>query len=142
MNDKIAEEITKSKYIEPVYTTPVRPSIPNKPNIREPIYENPGIGTGNATISMSKTEIDNLIAKLNSAKEQMESIWDDIKNNDFQRITNSWAGKDCQAYMSKINHFRLTGSFEALVLLASTYKKASDKIEELQNENVNIIQSM
>lgn len=95
-----------------------------------------------ARISMSKTEIDNLIAKLNSAKQKMESIWHDIKNNDFQRITNSWAGKDCQTYMSKIEEVNLTSSFEALELLANTYKKASDKIEELQNENVSIIQSM
>lgn len=140
---EMSEKYTKPGFVK--FPERTRPSIPKQPGIPKPIVTKPGFDVGNGgtvTVSMSKTEIENLIAKLNSAKEQMESIWDDIKNNDFQRITNSWAGKDCQAYMSQINYHRLSGSFEALGLLANTYKKALDKIEELQAENINIIQSM
>lgn len=101
----------------------------------------PDTGKTNVTISMSKSELAALISKLTKAQQEMEGLWRDIQN-DFQRITDSWAGSDCAAYMEKVNYLKLDSSFVAIKLLADTYAKASSRIDELQNENASIIQTL
>lgn len=101
----------------------------------------PDTGKTNVTISMSKSELAALISKLTKAQQEMEGLWNDIKA-DFQRITDSWAGSDCAVYMDKVNQMNLVSSFTALKLLADTYTKASNKIDELQAENASIIKTL
>lgn len=131
-------------------TTPKKPpeSIIVKPGNGEdnasqiaPTYPGSSYPSGAATLLMSRSEIESLISKLNSARQEMESIWNDIKTNDIQKINESWAGADCAKYIEKINYLNIEASFEAITLLVNAYTKTLSKVDEMQNNLVYKIES-
>mgnify|MGYP003323076148 CR=1 FL=1 len=55
-----------------------------------------------ANITMSVDQITEIVSKLQSSSNEIESIWNSINSTEVQKIKESWIGKDCDAYISKL----------------------------------------
>ena len=89
-----------------------------------------------AKISLSLEQINTIIAKINSATEQISTTWNSIKTDDITKIRNSWAGKDCEAYITKVEAMDndMQKAIQALKLLSATYLKAQQNIVATQDK--------
>lgn len=89
-----------------------------------------------AKISLSLEQINTIITKINSATEQISTTWNSIKTDDITKIRNSWAGKDCEAYITKVEEMDndMQRAIQALKLLSATYLKAQQNIVATQEK--------
>ena len=89
-----------------------------------------------AKISLSLEQINTIITKINSATEQISTTWNSIKTDDITKIRNSWAGKDCEAYITKVEEMDndMQKAIQALKLLSATYLKAQQNIVATQDK--------
>ena len=89
-----------------------------------------------AKISLSLEQINTIITKINSATEQISTTWNSIKTDDITKIRNSWAGKDCEAYVTKVEEMDndMQKAIQALKLLSATYLKAQQNIVATQDK--------
>ena len=87
-----------------------------------------------AKISLSLEQINTIITKINSASEQISTSWNSIKTEDLTKIRSSWAGKDCEAYIAKVEEMDndMQKAIQALKLLSATYLKAQQNIVATQ----------
>lgn len=89
-----------------------------------------------AKISLSLEQINTIITKINSATEQISTTWNSIKTDDITKIRSSWAGKDCEAYVAKVEEMDadMNKALQALKLLSATYLKAQQNIVAAQEK--------
>ena len=89
-----------------------------------------------AKISLSLEQINTIITKINSATEQISTTWNSIKTDDITKIRSSWAGKDCEAYVAKVEELAadMNKALQALKLLSATYLKAQQNIVAAQEK--------
>ena len=87
-----------------------------------------------AQITLSVEEINGIISKINSSREEIATSWNSIKVEDVAGIRASWAGADCEAYLNKVTEMdtQMQNAIQALSLLANTYTKARNRIIETQ----------
>ncbi len=88
-----------------------------------------------ANITMSVDQITEIVSKLQSSSNEIESIWNSINSTEVQKIKESWIGKDCDAYISKLQEVDadVQKALKAQRLLASTFEKAKTQVMEAQN---------
>ncbi len=88
-----------------------------------------------ANITMSVDQITEIVSKLQSSSNEIESIWNSINSTEVQKIKESWIGKDCDAYLSKLQEVDadVQKALKAQRLLASTFEKAKTQVMEAQN---------
>ena len=88
-----------------------------------------------AHITMSVDQITEIVSKLQSSSNEIESIWNSINSTEVQKIKESWIGKDCDAYISKLQEVDadVQKALKAQRLLASTFEKAKTQVMEAQN---------
>ena len=88
-----------------------------------------------ANITMSVDQITEIVSKLQSSSNEIESIWNSINSTEVQKIRESWIGKDCDAYISKLQEVDadVQKALKAQRLLASTFEKAKAQVMETQN---------
>ena len=89
-----------------------------------------------AKISLSLEQFSTITTKINSATEQISTTWNSIKTEDTTKIRNSWAGKDCEVYISKVEEMdaEMNKALQALKLLSATYVKAQQSIIAAQEK--------
>ena len=89
-----------------------------------------------AKISLSLEQINTIITKINSASEQISTSWNSIKTEDLTKIRSSWAGKDCEAYIAKVEEMDndMQKAIQALKLLSATYLKVQQNIVATQEK--------
>ena len=94
-----------------------------------------------AKISITVEEIDTIVQKLNSASSEIEKTWNSIKSSELEQLKESWVGKDCDAYISKITEVDgdVQNALKAQRLLAETFQKAKTQIQETQDSLTNKI---
>lgn len=88
-----------------------------------------------ANITMSVDQITEIVSKLQSSSNEIESIWNSINSTEVQKIKESWIGKDCDAYISKLQEVDadVQKALKAQRLLASTFEKAKTQVMEAQS---------
>ena len=88
-----------------------------------------------ANITISVDQITEIVSKLQSSSNEIESIWNSINSTEVQKIKESWIGKDCDAYISKLQEVDadVQKALKAQRLLASTFEKAKTQVMEAQN---------
>ena len=103
---------------------PVTPITP--PTIHDPSID----------IDISYSELESNISILKGAVKTIQSNWDGVMKNNINKLSNSWAGDDCSAYIEKVKKMdtQVSNSVEALNLLIDTYQKAKDEIASQQNK--------
>lgn len=87
-----------------------------------------------AKISLSISDINSIVTKLNKSSDEIEKIWDKVKTQHLEKIKESWAGKDCDAYISKVLEMdsEIKKAIQSQRLLATTYSNAAKQIEGTQ----------
>ncbi len=88
-----------------------------------------------ANITMSVEQITEIVSKLQKSSNEIESIWNSINSTEVQKIKESWIGKDCDAYISKLQEVDadVQKALKAQRLLESTFEKAKTQVMEAQN---------
>ena len=88
-----------------------------------------------ANISMSVDQITEIVSKLQSSSNEIESIWNSINSTEVQKIKESWIGKDCDAYISKLQEVDsdVQKALKAQRLLEYTFEKAKAQVMEAQS---------
>ena len=96
-----------------------------------------------AKISITVEQIDEIIKKLNSSSNEIEKEWNSIKKFEISQIKESWIGKDCDAYVRKIEEMNtdVLNALKAQRLLAATFEKAKRQINETQESLASRIES-
>lgn len=96
-----------------------------------------------AKISITVEQIDEIIKKLNSSSNEIEKEWNSIKTSEISQIKESWIGKDCDAYVRKIEEMNtdVLNALKAQRLLAATFEKAKRQINETQESLASRIES-
>ena len=89
-----------------------------------------------AKISLSLEQVSTIVTKINQASEQIATNWNSIKNDDLTKIRNSWAGSDCEAYITKVEEMNsdMQKAIQALNLLSQTFLKVQQSVSETQNK--------
>jgi uncharacterized protein YukE len=97
-----------------------------------------------ANITMSVDQITEIVSKLQKSSNEIESIWNSINSTEIQKIKESWIGKDCDAYISKLQEVGqdMQKALKAQRLLASTFEKAKAQVLETQNSITSKISGM
>ena len=87
-----------------------------------------------ARISLSLDEMNSIITKIGTSKDDIATSWNSIKTEDVEAIKASWAGADCDAYINKVMEMdaQMQNAIGALELLANTYGNARDEILRTQ----------
>lgn len=87
-----------------------------------------------AKISITVEQIIEIVQKLNSSSAEIEKIWNSIKTVEVSQIKESWIGKDCDAYVKKIEEMDtdVQKALKAQRLLAQTFEKAKSQIAATQ----------
>ena len=93
-----------------------------------------------AKISLSIDELNNIVTKINTSSQKISELWNSVKTTEIAKIRESWMGKDCEAYIVKVEQMDVT--MQALQLLGATYKQAIDNIVATQNKITNDIQGL
>lgn len=90
-----------------------------------------------AKLSITVEQITEIVQKLNTSSNEIEKIWNSIKTTEVSQIKESWIGKDCDAYVSKVEEMDadVQKALKAQRLLAQTFEKAKTQITTTQ-ENV------
>lgn len=117
---------------------------PAQPTTTEPVYVAPageapaatapsGGTTANTSIAISEEALVANKAKLEQAAQDIVLKWE-IINGFVNTIEDSWAGKDAEAYINKLNKMKpkLESVSNALKLIARTYEKALEEIKNTQ----------
>lgn len=88
-----------------------------------------------ANISMSVDQITEIVTKLQQASNEIENIWNSINSTEIPKIKEAWVGKDCDAYISKLQEVDadVKKALKAQRLLASTFEAAKTQVLEAQN---------
>ena len=89
-----------------------------------------------AKIEMSVDQITDIVKKLNDSSTEIERIWNSVKNSDVQRLQQSWVGKDCDAYITKVLDMdtEIQKALKVQRLLASTFNSAKEEIVNVQED--------
>ena len=89
-----------------------------------------------AKISLSLEQVSTIVTKINQASEKIATNWNSIKNDDLTKIRNSWAGSDCEAYITKVEEMNsdMQKAIQALNLLSQTFLKVQQSVSETQNK--------
>ena len=92
-----------------------------------------------ANITMSVEQITEIVSKLQKSSNEIESIWNSINSTEVQKIREAWIGKDCEAYLNKLQEVDadIKKALKAQRLLASTFDNARAQILEAQNSVAN-----
>ena len=142
--------------------TPAKPATPTTPAKQaeiveaklEPIQQkvNGGVSMSgmkmesakNLQISVNKANLEANIKKIRSTINELDNVWNDIKNKQIKQIENSWAGAPAEAYINKVlnTEVKVNAVKEALELMAKSYSSAVDEIDSKQNELTNRISGM
>lgn len=88
-----------------------------------------------AKIDITVDQISEIVSKLQSSSNEIEKTWNSINTTEVQKIKESWAGKDCDAYIEKIKEVDadVQKALQAQRLLASTFEKAKAQAIETQD---------
>ena len=97
-----------------------------------------------AKISITVEQITEIVQKLNNSSNEIEKEWNSIKTTEISKIKESWIGKDCDAYVRKIEemHNDIQNALKAQRLLAATFEKAKKQITETQDSLANRIENI
>ena len=97
-----------------------------------------------AKISLSVDELNNIVTKINTSSQKISELWNSVKTTEITKIRESWMGKDCEAYIVKVEQMDVTmqQAIKALQLLGATYKQAIDDIVATQKKITNDIQGL
>ena len=119
-----------------LYAAPA-PPIQSLYGIKQP---QPFVGDINITYS----QIEENIATLESAIKKLKDSWETETKKNLAKLNNSWIGKDCIAYTSKLTSMdkKVKNTISALELLCSTYKRARDMIQDKQIDVTNLINNI
>ena len=100
-----------------------------------------GIVSGGERMSITLSEIPNIVSKLRSCESRVREIWSDLLNTYINQIENSWAGPDAQAYIEKVRGYntKVENSAKALSLLADTYEKVIATSQDTQQKVMNAV---
>ena len=92
-----------------------------------------------ASLKVTYEDISQIISKLESSRNKISELWEEIKTKDIFEIKNSWYGHDCDVYIRKILEMDkdVKNALEAQRLLANTFKNARNQISETQNKMKN-----
>ena len=87
-----------------------------------------------AKISISIEEMTTIITKLTNCSDEMERVWNSIKNEEVEQIKASWVGADCDAYVQKILEYdeEVKKVLQAQRLLATTFTNAKNQVISTQ----------
>lgn len=138
----------KPPEVQPAYGVPYRPpevqpayGVPISPEI-QPAYGVPI--TPGTDISITYDQLDEMISTLKSATSGLKDSWNNGTKTNVAKLQNSWVGKDCEAYTSKLTNMdkQVQNTISALELLSSTYEKARDMVQENQRSVMSGIQSL
>ena len=102
------------------------------PNIGTPPI--PTTNNNSVSISVNENSIIENKTKLKEVASDIRTKWEVIKGI-TNEIRNSWVGKDAEIYTDKLNNMgpKLDKTIEALDLIANTYEKALQEINQTQN---------
>ena len=92
-------------------------------------------------INMTYSGIEEIIATLKKTINSLKSSWESESKTNITKLQNSWAGKDCEAYTSKIMKMdtKVSNTIAALELLCSTYEQTRDMMKATQSKTTSAI---
>ncbi len=95
-------------------------------------------------IDITYDQLEENISTLKKSISTLKSSWNNTTKRNISAINNSWAGKDCAAYTTKLTQMdsKVQNTIDALELLCSTYEKARDMIKESQTTVSNAVDNM
>ena len=95
-------------------------------------------------IDITNSELESNIATLKAAVKTIKTNWEGVNKTNLTKLTNSWVGDDCAAYIKKVKDMdgQVGNAVEALNLLIETYEKARDQIAEQQSKITSKITSI
>lgn len=95
-------------------------------------------------ISITLDEVTTIVQKLNSSSNEIEKVWNSIKSTELQKIKESWIGKDCDAYVSKLEEMDadVQKALKAQRVLATTFEKAKTQMVDTQESLAGKIASL
>lgn len=87
-------------------------------------------------IDITYSELENNIATLKAAVNTIRTNWNGVNKTNINKLSGSWAGDDCAAYIKKVQDMdgQVNNAVDALNLLIETYEKARDQISEQQSK--------
>ena len=120
--------------IQPAYGVIVNP----------PIQAKYGPISTTGDINISYQQLEENIATLKSAIQQLKDSWNTETKNNINKIKNSWAGEDCKAYIDRLNTMDMSvqRSISALELLCNTYEKARNMISDTVKKSSSAINNI
>ena len=134
-------------YVQPAYGVPTaQPAYGVIPIVEPTPVVQPAYGvpvTGPLTdINITYDQLEDMITTLRKATSTLKDSWTRETSKNLSTLENSWVGNDCRAYTNRVRKMdgKVQNTIEALDLLASTYEKARDMVQENQKNTMAAIQ--
>ena len=96
------------------------------------------------TLLLSPEQLAENTRVLREASQSIKDSWNEINTKQIAELENSWAGKDAAAYIDKVRSCdkKIVATCDAIEILAKTFEKASNKLNETQNELTNYVSTI